>query len=103
MISSCARSRFFGRPGAPRVEAWPFETIAAVVLAEPMHFLWMLPDDDHDFPTRAAQLKAGLTRRVATTARQAGTRFDMDSRLRGNDRVCADEMAGLILRGGVCG
>jgi len=42
----------------------PFETIAAVVLPDHMHFLWRLPDDDHDFPTRMAQLKAGFTRRL---------------------------------------
>jgi len=42
----------------------PFETAVAVVLAEPMHFLWRLPDDDHDFPTRAGQLKTGFTRRL---------------------------------------
>jgi len=44
--------------------ARPFETIAAVVLPDHMHFLWRLPDEDHDFPTRMAQLKAGFTRRL---------------------------------------
>jgi len=29
-----------------------------------MHFLWRLPDNDHDFPTRMAQLKTGFTRRL---------------------------------------
>ena len=42
----------------------PFETVAAVVLPEHMHFLWRLPDDDHDFPTRVVQLKAGFTKRL---------------------------------------
>jgi putative transposase len=42
----------------------PFETVAAVVLPEHMHFVWRLPDDDHDFPTRMAQLKTGFTRRL---------------------------------------
>jgi putative transposase len=34
--------------------ARPFETIAAVVLPDHLHFLWRLPDEDHDFPTRIA-------------------------------------------------
>jgi putative transposase len=41
-----------------------FETIAAVVLPDHMHFLWRLPDDDHNFPARMARLKTGFTRRL---------------------------------------
>lgn len=44
--------------------ARPFETIAAVVLPDHLHVLWRLPDEDHDFPLRAAHLKAGFTRRL---------------------------------------
>ena len=49
-----------------------FDTIAAVVLPDHMHFLWKLPDDDHDFPTRIAQLKAGFTRRLPEIRKGAG-------------------------------
>lgn len=42
----------------------PFETVAAVILPDHIHALWRLPDDDHDFPARMAQLKAGFTRRL---------------------------------------
>ena len=54
------------------VEARPFETIAAVVLPDHMHFLWTLPDNDHDFPTRVAQLKAGFTRALPETLKGPG-------------------------------
>lgn len=50
-------------------KARPFETIAAVVLPEHMHFIWRLPHDDHDFPARVAQLKAGFTRRLPASAK----------------------------------
>lgn len=49
--------------------ARPFETIAAVILPEHMHFLWRLPGDDHDFPARLSQLKAGFTRRLPGSAK----------------------------------
>lgn len=48
----------------------PFETVAAVVLPDHLHVLWRLPDDDHDFPTRMAQLKAGFTRRLPAGAKK---------------------------------
>ena len=41
-----------------------FETVAAVVLRDHMHFLWRLPDDDRDFPTKVSHLKAAFTRRL---------------------------------------
>jgi REP-associated tyrosine transposase len=41
-------------------------------LPDHMHFLWRLPDDDHDFPTRMAQLKAGFTRRLPECAKGPG-------------------------------
>lgn len=50
----------------------PVETVAAVVLPEHMHFLWRLPDDDHDFPTRIAQLKAGFTHSLPETDKGEG-------------------------------
>jgi putative transposase len=60
-------------------EAWrdvaaarPFETLAAVVLPDHMHFLWRLPDDDHDFPARIGQLKAGFTRRLPEAVKGRG-------------------------------
>jgi len=54
------------------IAARPCETVAAVVLPDHMHFLWRLPDDDHDFPARIAQLKAGFTRRLPETMKGAG-------------------------------
>jgi len=50
----------------------PFETVAAVVLPDHMHVLWRLPDDDHDFSTRMAQLKAGFTRRLPEALKSRG-------------------------------
>lgn len=52
--------------------ARPFETVAAVVLPEHLHFVWRLPDDDHDFPRRIAQFKAGFTRRLPDEAKGTG-------------------------------
>ncbi|MAW82747.1 MAG: transposase [Parvularcula sp.] len=52
--------------------ARPFETIAAVVLPDHLHFLWRLPDDDHDFPIRIAQLKAGFTRALPEPVKRTG-------------------------------
>lgn len=52
----------------------PFETVAAVVLPDHMHFLWRLPDNDHDFPSRVAQLKSGFTRRLHESEKRAGRR-----------------------------
>jgi putative transposase len=52
--------------------ARPFETMAAVVLRDHMHFLWRLPDNDHDFPTRMAQLKTGFTRRLPDRVKSKG-------------------------------
>ena len=54
------------------VAARPCDTLAAVVLPERMHFLWRLPDDDHDFSTRVARLKAGFTRRLPETLKGNG-------------------------------
>jgi len=46
--------------------------VAAVVLPEHLHFLWRLPDDEHDFPTRIAQLKAGFTRALPEPVKGKG-------------------------------
>jgi putative transposase len=40
-----------------------FETIAAVVLPDHMHFVWRLPPEDQDFSTRIRLLKSSFTRR----------------------------------------
>jgi len=50
----------------------PFDTVAAVVLPEHTHFLWRLPDEDHDFPARLSMLKAGFTRALPETAKGSG-------------------------------
>lgn len=52
--------------------ARPFETVAAVVLPEHLHLIWRLPEDDHDFPARLSQLKAGFTRRLDASCKGAG-------------------------------
>lgn len=49
-----------------------FDTVAAVVLPDHMHLIWRLPGDDHDFPTRLSQLKAGFTRRLPDGAKGRG-------------------------------
>lgn len=63
----CLRSAW-GEVAAAR----PFETVAAVVLPDHLHCLRRLPEDDHDFPTRIAQLKAGFTRRLPAAEKGAG-------------------------------
>ncbi len=50
----------------------PFETIAAVVLPEHMHFIWALPPGDDDFPVRMRLLKSGFTRRLPSAMKQKG-------------------------------
>jgi putative transposase len=52
--------------------AQPFETIAAVVLPDHLHFMWRLPDDDHDFPARIRLIKSGFTRRLPASLKTAG-------------------------------
>ncbi|MEO0400224.1 MAG: transposase [Pseudomonadota bacterium] len=49
-----------------------FESVAAVVLPDHMHFIWRLPEDDADFSTRLSMLKAGFTRRLRDGAKQSG-------------------------------
>ena len=49
-----------------------FETIAAVILPDHMHFVWTLPPDDDDFPTRIRLLKSGFTRRLPDSIKTAG-------------------------------
>ena len=39
----------------------PFEIIAIVLLSEHLHCVWRLPDDDGDFSTRWACIKAGFS------------------------------------------
>ena len=53
-------------------DARPLETVAAVVLPDHLHVLWRLPDDDHDFPGRMSQLKAGFTRRLPENTKPRG-------------------------------
>jgi putative transposase len=43
----------------------PFETVAAVVLPDHLHCIWLLPSGDDDFPTRWRLLKAHFTRSLA--------------------------------------
>jgi len=50
----------------------PFETIAAVVLPDHLHFLWRLPESDHDFSTRIRLVKAGFTRRLGSGVKSEG-------------------------------
>lgn len=50
----------------------PFETVAAVVLPDHTHFIWRLPQDDKDFPTRIRLLKSGFTRRLAASDKMQG-------------------------------
>lgn len=49
-----------------------FETVAAVILPDHIQLIWRLPSDDHDFPTRLSQLKAGFTRRLPADVKSEG-------------------------------
>ncbi len=40
----------------------PFDLLAYVLLPDHLHCIWMLPDDDDDFPTRWRQIKTVFTR-----------------------------------------
>ena len=50
----------------------PFEAIAAVVLPDHMHFIWVLPPGDDDFPTRVRLLKSGFTRQMPSAVKDEG-------------------------------
>jgi len=56
----------------------PFETVAAVVLPEHMHFIWRLPAEDADFTTRIRLLKSGFTRRLAAKWKATGRKGERD-------------------------
>lgn len=51
---------------------WPFDTIAAVVLPDHLHFIWRLPEGDCDFATRIRLIKSGFTRRLPAVHKSAG-------------------------------
>nr|WP_281167369.1 transposase [Rudaea cellulosilytica] len=42
----------------------PFEIVAWIVLPEHLHAIWTLPQDDADYSTRWALIKAGFSRRI---------------------------------------
>lgn len=50
----------------------PFETLAAVVLPDHLHFIWRLPEDDPDFSARIRLLKSGFTRRLPSACKSDG-------------------------------
>lgn len=50
-------------------EAHPFHIVAMVVLPEHLHAIWTLPENDADYPTRWALIKAGFSRRLAKVER----------------------------------
>lgn len=45
----------------------PFEIIAMVVMPDHLHAIWRLPDEDADYPTRWALIKAGFSRNLPKT------------------------------------
>lgn len=47
---------------------WPFGVVAAVVLADHLHFLWSLPDGDTGYPKRLGRLKALFTQSLPADA-----------------------------------
>ena len=51
---------------------WPFDTDAAVVLPDHLHFIWRLPEGDCDFATRIRLIKSGFTRRLPAVHKSAG-------------------------------
>lgn len=46
---------------------WPFETIAAVILPDHLHFIWALPPGDDNYSRRVGRLKALFSSRYAQT------------------------------------
>ena len=53
-------------------EAWPFETIAVVVLPDHLHTVISLPEGDDKFPVRLRLLKSGFTRRLPENLKTTG-------------------------------
>jgi REP-associated tyrosine transposase len=45
----------------------PFKIIAMVVMPDHLHAIWRLPDEDADYPTRWALIKAGFSRDLPKT------------------------------------
>ena len=52
--------------------AWPFETLAVVILPEHLHTVISLPDGDDNFPVRLRLLKSGFTRRLPEAVKSTG-------------------------------
>lgn len=57
---------------------WPFETVAAVVLPDHLHFVWRLPAEDKNFSTRIRLIKAGFTERLPTRQKRSGRKGERD-------------------------
>ena len=51
---------------------YPFETPAAVILPDHMHFIMTLPEGDCDYSTRIRLMKSGFTKRLPETAKGQG-------------------------------
>ena len=52
----------------------PFEIIAMVVMPDHLHAIWRLPDEDADYPTRWALIKADFSRHLPKTESIRATR-----------------------------
>jgi len=52
--------------------AWPFETLAAVVLPDHLHLVLALPEGDANYPARLRLLKSGFTRRLPDAVKFTG-------------------------------
>ncbi len=61
-------------------QAHPFEIVARVVMPNHIHAIWRLPENDADFSTRWALIKAGFSRTAArrkcSGLRRAGAMAD---------------------------
>jgi putative transposase len=53
----------------------PFRTEAVVVLPEHLHVLWTLPENDADFSTRWALIKARFSRAIESDERRSPSRL----------------------------
>ena len=58
----------------------PFTIVAWVVLPEHMHWLWRLPMNDADFPTRWRRIKTDFSRALPVTERRSAVRMERGER-----------------------
>ena len=58
----------------------PFTIEAIVIMPEHLHTIWTLPEDDNDYPTRWALIKAGFSRALAKDEPISESRYNKGER-----------------------